>query len=186
MADLGDDKLVLLDNEDDEEEASNDRRVEHSYSKLETQRILDSFAGSTPNLMREPTMKLPFNQNIWSRTRKIIIPAFIAIGVCALAMMFMGIFGSSISGWISMLALVAMTWFGSMMGMTGSYLFGTISETIGVMKKENDKMGFNISQLSDVRKQLKSTTKGIFYEVGKLQQDSKELDDSLKQFDELR
>merc|ERR1712013_687131 len=66
------------------------------------------------------------------------------------------------------------------------YLFGTITETIGVMKRENDKFGYEIDQLRDTRNDLKSTTKGIFYEVGKLQQDSKELDESLQQFDQLR
>merc|ERR1712129_317301 len=72
------------------------------------------------------------------------------------------------------------------MGMSGTFLFGTITETIDVMKKENAKFGFEVDQLKDNCGRLKSTTKGVFYEVGKLQQDSKELEESLLQFEDLR
>ena len=172
---------LLNDEYDDDEDQDNDR-IEHQYSKLTTQRILDNFGGTTPRSAptEQQPVRFPFNQEIWGKTQKIVIPIFVAIGVCAAGMMFLGIFGSSISGIISILAILAMTWLGAIVGMIGTYLYGTIQETIAVMAKENDKFAFNIDQLAGVRSELKTVTKGVFFEVAKLQQDSKELDESLK------
>eukprot|EP01083_Nonionella_stella_P046503 124543_1 len=121
-----------------------------------------------------------------SKTKKLVIPVFVAIGIAAGVMIVTGLVGGFIGGIISMLAIVAMTWVGAFLGMFGTYLWGTLEDGIARLKDQNNEYEGEIGTLTETRDQLSDITKSFFISVGKLQDNADEFEEHLNEFDELR
>eukprot|EP01083_Nonionella_stella_P112705 331855_1 len=122
-----------------------------------------------------------------SKTKKLVIPVFVAIGIAAGVMIVTGLVGGFIGGIISMLAIVAMTWVGAFLGMFGTYLWGTLEDGIARLKDQNNEYEGEIGTLTDTRDQLSDMTKSFFISVGELQWvNSDEFEEHLDEFNELR
>eukprot|EP01084_Bolivina_argentea_P013503 25362_1 len=127
-----------------------------------------------------------FDVNLKSKTRKIVYPIYILIGLSSLAMMFMGIFGDDLNSIISILSICAMTWVGALIGMMGVYVWGTVEDCIDWFKDQNNKFENNLDILRSTRGKIKSIAKDVFKDVKTLQTHSKELTKHLSAFEELR
>ena len=90
---------------------------------------------------QEPEQKLEGKTNQLSKASKLIIPAFLVIALVALLALILGLTGATnFSGffWVILLA----NFFGALIGATGVYLWGTISEWIDKMKDQNSKFSY--------------------------------------------
>eukprot|EP01083_Nonionella_stella_P122141 367322_1 len=127
-----------------------------------------------------------FDVNIKSKTRKIVYPIYILIILCSFVMIFLGIFGPSISSLISILSLCAMTWVGAIVGMIGVYLWGTVEDCVDWFKQQNNNYENSIDDLKQTRSEIRQIAKQVFDNVRDLQRESKELSTHLEAFEELR
>lgn len=78
-----------------------------------------------PSLQPQVSQHLPVQDKVWNKVNKLVFWVYLALAVASLALMFMGIFGSTALSWIAMLAIIAITWVGSILGMWATYLTGT-------------------------------------------------------------
>ena len=179
--------------EDDDDVKDQDTPVladsQYNFSKYNTQSVINRFAGDVTQKELElgDDPEFAFKPAIFSKTKKIVIPIFIIIAIAALIMM-ISVFVSSddIGGIIAVLSICAMTWFGAIIGMVGTYLWGSVEDAIDYFKQENDKYHTNLEDLKGIRSNLRDETKGVFFAVGKLSKNAKDLERHLEEFDELR
>eukprot|EP00484_Ammonia_sp_Unknown_P022259 CAMPEP_0197040804 /NCGR_PEP_ID=MMETSP1384-20130603/17456_1 /TAXON_ID=29189 /ORGANISM="Ammonia sp." /LENGTH=315 /DNA_ID=CAMNT_0042471629 /DNA_START=50 /DNA_END=997 /DNA_ORIENTATION=- len=127
-----------------------------------------------------------FNPNIGKQTRKIVYPIYILIGLAALCMIFLGLFGDEMASLISILSICTMTWVGAIVGMIGVYLWGTVEDCVDWFREQNNKFAQNIGVLTETRKQVKEVTRKVFSDVQALQEQSAALTKHLDSFEELR
>ena len=120
------------------------------------------------------------------KTRKLVYPLYIIIALASLAMIFMGLFGDEMASLISILTICTMTWVGSIIGMIGVYVWGTVEDCVDWFRAQNDKFESNIDHLKETRTEVKKIAKNVFDDVKKLQGHSKELSKHLGAFEELR
>jgi len=127
-----------------------------------------------------------FDTDITKKTRKIVYPIYILIALAALVMVFMGLFGDDVIALISILSICTMTWVGSIVGMIGVYVWGTVEDCVDWFRAQNSKFDHNIENLKNVRSKVKEVAKNVYANVSKLQHHSKELTKHLESFEELR
>eukprot|EP01084_Bolivina_argentea_P152052 265299_1 len=171
-----------------EEKDNQPRQNTFSYNVYDTKKILDRFGGDSNDINPEDFALDDeiVNPKIINKTKKIVIPLYIAIAVSAIIMMVTALVTDFVGAIIALICIITMTWVGSIIGMVGTYLWGSVEDAIDFFKKQNEKFEFNVKDLQKIRMEVREETKQLFFGVGKLNRTAKNLDSTIGEFDSLR